>query len=122
MIKDKIGKGEIVIQYLPTGDMWDDINTKALQGCLFYKMRSCLMGISEYYDYNIERLNTHSDLIPSKECADNVSAEEASVRAKSGAIIKVLEVAQNTLHNSTKKTQAAVEALLFTRTMAQQTR
>ena len=30
MIKDKIGKGEISIQYCPTGDMWADINTKAL--------------------------------------------------------------------------------------------
>ena len=34
MIKDKIVKGEIVIQYCPTGEMWDDINTKALQGSL----------------------------------------------------------------------------------------
>ena len=49
MIKDKIGKGEIVIQYCPTGDMWADINTKALQGSMFYKIRGCLMGIGEYY-------------------------------------------------------------------------
>ena len=42
MIKDKIGKGEVIIQYCPTGDMWAAINTKALQGSLFYKMRACL--------------------------------------------------------------------------------
>ena len=42
MIKDKIGKGEVIIQYCPTGDMWAAINTKALQDSLFYKMRACL--------------------------------------------------------------------------------
>ena len=30
MIKDKIRKGEIIIQYCPTGDIWADISTKAL--------------------------------------------------------------------------------------------
>ena len=39
-IKDKIEKKEVIIQYCPTGDMWEDINTKALQGSLFYKMRA----------------------------------------------------------------------------------
>ena len=53
MIKDNIGKGEIVIQYCPTGDMWANINTKALQGVLLYKMRGCLVGISKDYDYDI---------------------------------------------------------------------
>eukprot|EP00957_Ditylum_brightwellii_P051240 3884996-Ditylum_brightwellii.AAC.1 len=38
MIKDKIGQGEMIIQYCPTNDMWADIYTKALQGRLFYKM------------------------------------------------------------------------------------
>ena len=54
MIKDKIVKGEIIIQYCHTGDMWANINTKALQGALFYKVRACLMGISENYDNKIE--------------------------------------------------------------------
>ena len=40
IIKDKIGKGEVIIKYCPTGKMWADINTKYLQGILFYKMRS----------------------------------------------------------------------------------
>ena len=47
MIKYKIGRGEVIIQYCPTGDMWADINTKALQGSLFYKIRARLMGIDE---------------------------------------------------------------------------
>ena len=55
MIKDKVEKGEIIIQYYPTGDMWVDINTKALQGSLFYKMRAHLMGIDENYHNDLER-------------------------------------------------------------------
>ena len=53
MIKDKIGKGEVIIQYCPTGDMWADINTKALQGNLFYKMRAQFMGVDDNYDDDI---------------------------------------------------------------------
>ena len=66
MIKDKIGKGEIVIQNFPTGDMWADINTKALQGILLYKMCGRLMGIGEYSDDEIEKQNTHSYPLPSQ--------------------------------------------------------
>ena len=78
-----------------------------------------LMGIVEDYDDDIEKLNTHLDLLPSQECMDNVSAEDASVLAKPGAIVKVFEVAQNALPNATKKTQAAVAASLFTITVTQ---
>ena len=68
MIKDKIGKGEIIIQYCSTGNMWADINTKALS--LFYKMQAHLMWIDENYHDNIERLATHPDLLPqeTQEC------------------------------------------------------
>ena len=83
MIKDKIGKDEIVIQYCPTDDMWADINTKALQGSLFYKMRGHLMGIGEDNYDDIERQNTHPDLLPSQECAVNVLAKDISVLTKS---------------------------------------
>ena len=121
MIKYKICNGEIIIQYCPTGDMWADINTKALQGSLLYNMCGRLMGIGEDYGDDIERLNTHPDLITSQECADNVSDEDASVLSKAGAIVKVLEVDHNTLPNATTKTQAAVAAFLFTITMARLT-
>ena len=63
-IKDKIGKGEVIIQYCPTGDMWEDINTKAIQGSLFYTMRAGLMGVDENYDDDVEKQNTHPDLLP----------------------------------------------------------
>ena len=64
IIKDKIGKGEVIIQCCPTGDMWADINTKALQGSLFYKMRERLMGVDENYDDDVKKQNTHPDLLP----------------------------------------------------------
>ena len=98
MIKDRIGKGEIVIQYCPTGHIWVDINTKALQGILFYNVRDRLMGIGEDYDDDIERLNTHPDPLLLQECVDNVSAKDASVLAKARAIVKVLLVAKNLVH------------------------
>ena len=47
-----------------------------------------------------------------------MSAEDASVLAKAGAIVKVLEVDQNALCDATKKTQAAVAVMLLTRMMA----
>ena len=77
-----------------------------------------LMGIGEYYNGDIERLNNHPHLIPSQDCADNVSAKEASVLAKAGSVVKVLEVDQNVFPNATKKNQASGAALLLTRTMA----
>eukprot|EP00957_Ditylum_brightwellii_P131547 10033133-Ditylum_brightwellii.AAC.1 len=60
MIKDKIGQGEVIIQYCPTDDMWADINTKALQGSLFYRMRAHLMGVDEdYHDGSPEKIPTY---------------------------------------------------------------
>ena len=76
MIKDTIGKGKIFIQYCPTGDIWANINTKALQGSLFYKMRGRLMGIGGDCNDIIKRFNTHPDMLPSQECVDNVSTED----------------------------------------------
>ena len=98
MIKDKIGKGEIIIQYCPTGDMWANINTKALQGALFYKTRARLMGISENYDDKIEQLNTQPGLLPPQECAaPTMSTKDASVLTKAGTLTKALVIATMTL-------------------------
>ena len=119
IIKDNIGKGEIIIQYCPTGGMLVNINTKALQESLFYKMRGRLVSIIEDYDDDIERLNTHSDLQPSQEYEDDVSDKDPSVLAKAGDVVKFLEVTQNTLPNATRKNKAVVAALIFTTTMAQ---
>ena len=64
MIKYNIGKGEIVIQYFPTDDMWANININTLQGSLFYRIRGRLMGSSEDYDDDIESINTNPNLLP----------------------------------------------------------
>ena len=51
-----------------------------------------------------------------------MSAEDALVLTKSGAIVKVLAVSKDAFTNATKKTQAAVETLLLTITMELRTR
>ena len=113
MIKDKIGRGEIVIQYCPTEDMWADINTKALQGSLFYKMRARLMGVPELYDDDVERRNTHVDLLPkeAQECA--ISQETQDLLHKAGALRTLMAATKKSLPNATRKTQVAVAALLL---------
>ena len=122
MIKDKIGKGEVIIPYCPTGDMWEYINTKALQGSLFYNMRSRLIGVDENYDDDIDNQNTHQDLLPqeSQECATTVSEETEKMLAKAGAFRKVITFTQAGLHNATRKTQIAVATLVL-KTVARRT-
>ena len=114
MIKDNIGKGEIIIQYCPTGDMWADRNTKVLQGALFYKMRARLMGISKNYDNEIEQLNTQPGLLPPQECAaPTMSTKDASVLTKAGTLTKALAIATMALPQAPKMKQFAVSALLI---------
>ena len=94
--------------------MWADINTKALQGALFYKMRARLMGISENYDDEIERLNTQPGLLPPQECAaPTMSTKDASILTKVGTLTKALDIATMTLPQAPKMTQFALEALLI---------
>ena len=122
MIKYKIGKGEVIVQYCPTGDMWADINTKALQGSLLYNMRARLMVVDDNYDGDIEEQNTHPDLLPqeSQECATTVSEETKKILDKDGAFRKVMSVTQAGIPNATRKTQVAVAALVL-KTMARGT-
>ena len=113
MIKDIIGRGEIVIQYCPTEDMWADINTKALQGSLFYKMRARLMGVPENYDYNVERRNTHPDLLPKEAQECTISKEAQDLLHKAGALHTLVAATKKSLPNATRKTQVAMAALLL---------
>ena len=102
MIKDKISRGEIVIQYCPTEDMWADINTKALQGSLFYKMYTRLMGVPKDYNNNVERQNTHVDLLPKEahECA--ISQEAQDLLHKAGVLRTLMAATKKSLHNATR--------------------
>ena len=99
--------------------MWADINTKALQGSLFYKMRARLMGVPEDYDNDIERQNTHTDLLLQEvqECA--IWQETKDLLHKAGAIRKLVAATRKSLPNAKRKTQAAVAALLL-QSMAKQ--
>ena len=118
MIKDKIGRGEVVIQYCPTGDMWADINTKALQGSLFYKMRARLMGIDENYHDDLER----EPLTQRYYHRNHRRAELMTKQRRYCARICTLLAATKTgLSDVQRKTQAAVAALIFMRSMARGT-
>ena len=66
--------------------MWDDtdINTKALQGSLFYKMQACLMGVDENYHNDLERLATHPDLLPQETQECGISDENKELLHKAG--------------------------------------
>ena len=77
------------------------------------------MGVDENYDDDVEKQNTHPDLLPqeSQECATTVSEETKNMLAKAGAFRKVMAVAQAGLPNATRKTQVAVAALVI-KTMA----
>lgn len=46
-ITDRVKKGEVNIEYCPTGDMIADFFTKPLQGSLFRKFRNLIMGVGE---------------------------------------------------------------------------
>ena len=99
-----------------------DINTKSLQGSLFNKTRSWLMGVDDNYDDDIEKHYTHPDLLPqeSQECATTVSEKTKKMLANSGAFRKVMGVTQTGLPNATRKTQVAVSAVVL-KTMARRT-
>ena len=43
-IKDVIERGDMSVEYCPTGEIWADILTKPLQGIAFKKMRDMLMN------------------------------------------------------------------------------
>jgi hypothetical protein len=45
--KDKVESGELMIEYLPTGDMIADLLNKPLQGALFRKLRNLLLNYDE---------------------------------------------------------------------------
>ena len=70
--------------------MWADINTKALQGSLFYKMRARLMGVDENYHNNLERLATHPDLLPQETQECGISDENKELLHKAGAICTLM--------------------------------
>ena len=49
-ITDRVSKGELSIQWCPTGDMTADFWTKPVQGALFQKFRDQIMGVTNAKD------------------------------------------------------------------------
>ena len=66
LITDKIAKGDLEVKHAPTKQMLADINTKPLQGQLFWEMRANVMWIDVDYKDGKERCATHSMLLPRK--------------------------------------------------------
>jgi hypothetical protein len=100
LIKDKIAQGDIEIQYEPTGRMWSDVLTKPKQGIAFREFRGQLMNVSEEYDDEVERLNTHPDLLPPAEDTKEL------LRKNTAVLIKAL-----TSKALPRDTKAAVKAI-----------
>ena len=44
-LKDRVDSKDVLVEYMPTGDMLADLLTKPLQGDLFIKLRRFLMNL-----------------------------------------------------------------------------
>ena len=87
LIKDKVDRGEVVVEYKPTGEMWSDILTKHKQGKAFRHMRGMLMNIDEDYDDEAERKATHPELLPSENMDEQSQKMDAEVLGKAVALM-----------------------------------
>ena len=65
-----------------TEEMWSDVLTKPQQGMLFKKMRAVLMNVDVNYDDDLERRNTHPQLLPEE--VDTLQEESIKILANSG--------------------------------------
>eukprot|EP00957_Ditylum_brightwellii_P169904 12932395-Ditylum_brightwellii.AAC.1 len=101
--------------------MWADINNKALQGSLFYKMRAHLMGVDEDYHNDIKCENKHPTLLPKKAQECKISNETREALRKAESIHTLLVVTKTSLPDVQKNTQAAVAALILMKLMARGT-
>ena len=86
LITDKIEKGDVTVEHRGTKEMWDDGNTKPLQGAGFRIFRSKSMGIPEDYGDDAERVRTHPLLLPTPEKAGVMPQQDLTVLAKAMGI------------------------------------
>ena len=82
LIKDKIKKGDIEIQYKPTGRMWSDVLMETRHGIVFRVFHGQLMNVPEDCDNKIEHLNTFPDLFPPADEEDKLLARDIAVLVK----------------------------------------
>ena len=62
-IKDTIKNGDIKVENCPIERMWLDILNKPNQGNALHLYRGKLLNVTEDYDNEVERSNTHPNLI-----------------------------------------------------------
>jgi hypothetical protein len=68
-IKDRIGSGELRVEYCPTENMLADFFTKPLQGALFRKLRDKIMNIDPMTDWSQDHRSVLGNT-PSKPSSD----------------------------------------------------
>ena len=54
-LTDQIEKGNLHVEYCPTGDMWADYMSKPVQGNLYLKFRNALMGYNDRHSNDDDR-------------------------------------------------------------------
>ena len=72
----------MAVEHRGTREMWEDGNTKPLQGAEIKLFRSKVMGISEDYEDEAERVRTHPLLLPKSKEAGVVSSNDLQVLSK----------------------------------------
>ena len=86
-----MAQGDVEIQHRGTKVMWADVNTKPLQGQMFREFRSHLLGISVEYDDDVERRNTHPNLLPKVEVEGVISKADLEVLVTATSLNKERE-------------------------------
>ena len=81
LIADKAAKDDVEIRHMGTKSMWADVNTKLVQGQLFWTFRHHMMGVPvDYYD-DVERRRTHPMLLPKVETERMTISDEEMLKA-----------------------------------------
>jgi len=65
-ITDRVQKGDVSIEWCPTGDMIGDYMTKPLQGALFRKFRDQIMGVIPARDPGPGKATSSTTTLPSR--------------------------------------------------------
>ena len=76
-----------------TNSMWEDVNTKPVQGALFRIFLSEMMGVPVEYDDDVERRRTHPLLLPIIE-TERVSLPDGNILEKIAVLVPVKKVAK----------------------------
>jgi hypothetical protein len=78
-ISDQVKKGDLHIQYCPTGDMLGDSFAKPLQGSLFCKLRKIILNLPD------DPIKLHSDKHSESKMTNAAASHESAETRKSYA-------------------------------------